>query len=94
VRPPPVISRPQAGLYKCRLVRGGPWVPVVIRCDDGVWSATVNGEPADPVATWERVYGHPVTAREFRLLKGDKRDPNKAIDPRTAPPSGPRNRRM
>jgi hypothetical protein len=43
------VDQPTPGLFKLRLVRGGPWVAAEIECDAlGVWSATIDGERQEP----------------------------------------------
>jgi hypothetical protein len=42
------VDLPQPGLFKIRLVRGGPWVAAEIAQDEaGRWSATIDGAAAD-----------------------------------------------
>lgn len=73
-------SEPQPGLYKMRLVRGGPWVPVLIEIDQSIdpetgelitdekLRAEVDGRPADPYEIWTRCAFHPVTEQEFQYM--------------------------
>lgn len=71
------IDLPTPGLFKLRLVRGGPWVAASIDQDaEGRWSATIAGiqsaahpDPgmADGVfRIWH--YGHVITASEHDYL--------------------------
>lgn len=39
------VDHPEPGFYALRLVRKGPEVASTIECVDGVWRATINGEP-------------------------------------------------
>jgi len=42
------VDQPEPGLFKLRLVRGGPFVAAEIHRDDaGRWIATINGKAAD-----------------------------------------------
>lgn len=71
------VDQPRPGLFKLRLVRGGPWVAASIEQDDaGRWVATVAGVRseghADPALAdgvfrvWH--YGHVITASEHAFL--------------------------
>lgn len=73
------VDQPEAGHFKLRMVRGGPWVAAEIECDaQGVWSATIDGERqsggahTDPALAegvfriWH--YGHAIDASEHAYL--------------------------
>ncbi len=43
------VDQAEPGLFRIRLVKGGPWVAAAIECDAlGVWSAVIDGERQDP----------------------------------------------
>ncbi len=43
------VDQPEPGLFKLRLVKGGPWVAAEITLDDaGRYGALINGEPCGP----------------------------------------------
>lgn len=72
--PPMHDGCPEAGWYKMRQVKGGPWEPVTIWCDreideetgelasDEVMLADVFGEPGDAYAIW--TYLTPISREE------------------------------
>lgn len=71
------VDQPQPGLFKLRLVRGGPWVAAEIECDAlGAWTATIDAErrdghpdpaqAADVFRIWH--YGTQVDASEHAFL--------------------------
>jgi hypothetical protein len=79
----PSIDQPEEGLYKLRMVRGGPWLPCKIwfaakaRSEDQTpcWQCLVNGLEADVWETWPRVGGRGITAEEYgRLLPSSSPD--------------------
>lgn len=65
-RVPTIEDEPHPGLYRMRMVKGGPWVPVEIWLEqeidaetgelvtDEVLRATCDGAPRDPVSIWTR----------------------------------------
>ena len=70
---------PKPGLFKIKLVRGGPWVGARIYCwPDGVWYAAVDGKNVsdggvrDPTQCREIMriwqFGRDVTEAEYRTL--------------------------
>lgn len=78
--PPPVNEVPQAGFYKRKLVKGGPWVPVAIWIDSQtdesgeltqpeVIRCTVDGKLSDPISEWGYVCSQPITRKEYERLK-------------------------
>ena len=82
------IDEPEPGLFKTRMVRGGPFVAARIIYDAPLWSAEIDGRPcgaADPdpahadgvFSIW--TYGARVTEAEFNVLLG--RDPHPATKP-------------
>lgn len=81
-------AAPQAGFYRRRLVRGGPWVPVAIWLDaeDG-WSAIVGDDIADVEPTWIACARHPVTHEAYTLARETGSWPG-AIDDETPPAGG------
>lgn len=82
VRPPRVIDRPTPGLYRTRLVKGGPWVAA--RIWHGPPSDPLTGEVlerahalrceidgrglVEPVEWWTRLHG-PIPFDEWLQLK-------------------------
>jgi hypothetical protein len=44
------VDQPEPGLFRCRLVRRGPWVPAAIRHEAGLWWAELNGERLEAAA--------------------------------------------
>lgn len=71
------IDAIEPGLFEVKLVPHGPPVAARIDCQDGLWSATINGEPtrgaaADPFVApdvtfvWER--GVPIPEAEYEFL--------------------------
>lgn len=42
------VDQPEAGLFKTRITRGGPWVAAEIRCEDGRWCALIDGVAQEP----------------------------------------------
>ena len=78
----PLTLEPQAGYYKCRLVRGGPWLPAVIwwhtaergaageLLGDEGWRCEIDGDARDPYKAWMSVAGRNIAKVEFlRLTK-------------------------
>lgn len=72
-------SDPQCGWYKTRLVKGGPWIPVEIRCERDIDPETgeltsderliayVEGKPRDPHPMWSFLVG--ISRQEFDTLE-------------------------
>lgn len=78
-RPPCFEDQAEAGWWKMRFVKRGPWVPVRIWLeqeigDDGellspeVLKCTVDGEVRDPLEIWTRCWDRPIAEHEFRYL--------------------------
>ena len=80
----PRPDEPQAGFYKTKMVRGGPWVPVRLwygepldpetgeRLDRSPrWQCLVGQDWRDPFATWPRCCDRPISADEYRFLIDD-----------------------
>lgn len=75
-----VEDEPQPGLYKRRMVKGGPFVPVEIWLEQKIdpetgelaaderLRAICNGERRDPVSIW--TYCRPIAADEYDALTG------------------------
>lgn len=62
------LDCPPLGLYRTRLVKGGPWVPAVIyqRCPFVLPSDELDGRPATPTEWFipmDRSWAHTVRAR-------------------------------
>lgn len=76
---PPITEDPQAGFYKRRLVKAGPWVPVQIwteaerdeagdlLCDE-VLKCSVDGRLVDVEAHWTYCAANPISEAEFDYL--------------------------
>lgn len=76
----PFLSIPEAGYYKRRYVRGGPWVPgriwIVEQRDpetnelmsDQEYFCEVGGLLKDPFKEWPSLLGHPIKKSEFDFL--------------------------
>jgi hypothetical protein len=58
-------SEPQAGFYRVRSGRGGPWIPVAIWQDETGFVALKNGQPADAMTAWTWVCQNPVTHEAY-----------------------------
>lgn len=39
------VDEPQAGYYRVRMIKGGPWVAAQVEQKLGIWSASINGVP-------------------------------------------------
>jgi len=76
--PPRHEGLPECGWYRTRLVKGGPWVPVRIWCEQEVDPQTgeltapevlrceVDGMLRDPARAW--TFLRPITRAEFEAL--------------------------
>lgn len=70
---------PEAGWYRTRLTKGGPWVPVCIWCERDIDADTgeltaperllceVDGQRRDPSRYW--LFLDPITVADFEALK-------------------------
>lgn len=89
-------DKPVAGLYKMRLVRNGPWVPVRIwfapSCDPATgeecdrsphWQAEINGQPCDSIwSAWPSCSGRPIDEADYHfMLAGNKEAQTKPLMP-------------
>lgn len=75
-------DKPEAGFYRTKLVRNGPWVGVRIWYDappdpdnpgelldrSHRWQAEINGESCDIWRVWPFVSGRPIDEAEYRYL--------------------------
>ena len=79
-RSPTVTDDPQCGWFRTRLVRGGPWVPVVIWCDreldergslasDERLRCRVGDAERDPAAVWLSVCKRPISRNQYQALR-------------------------
>lgn len=71
-------DEPQAGFYRLRLVKGGPWVPVRVwwesvvdpdtgeLVEDEVLRCTVNRKDADPQRSW--LWASPITVEAYEAM--------------------------
>lgn len=78
--PPPFMELPEAGYYKRRYVRGGPWVPARIwiveyrdpetneLMSDQEYFCEVGGIPKDVFDEWPSLLGRPIPRDEFDFL--------------------------
>lgn len=62
-------AEPQPGFFLVRIVQKGPWVPAVIRQEDGQLRAAILGNPADVYRVWD--YGHPIARDDYDYLMAD-----------------------
>ena len=78
-RTPVDAETPECGWYKTRMIKGGPWVPVVIWLkqevdDEGRLTepesllCMVGGEYADAHRAWHSCCGRPITKAEWWIL--------------------------
>lgn len=68
-------GRPEAGYYKQRMVRGGPWVAIKIwpgiSLDEGAeeqWFAMRNGEEVGIWDVWPGCSGRPISRDEYETM--------------------------
>ena len=90
---------PQAGHYRVRRVRGGPWLPAVIwwhagerdeagdLLEDEGYRCEIDGSAVCAYRWWVSVAGHPIDAAEFRRLSRlrDWAETHAPDDPYAAP---------
>lgn len=90
------MNEPQAGWFKRRFVRGGPWVGARIWWHQDVDDAgellaepelrcEVNGRPADALDQWTWLAGQPIEPEEFDRLMAPQiaaapPDPSKPVN--------------
>lgn len=79
-RNPTVYEDPQAGFFKRRLVKDGPWVPVKIWLEqiidpetgelagDSFYCCDVNGSPSDPETHWLWACMQPIAETDYDYL--------------------------
>lgn len=79
-RVPRTEEDPQAGFYKIRMVRGGPFIPVEIWLEQEIdpetgeltapeeLQAICNAQPCDPLDVW--TYCRAISAEEYDALTG------------------------
>lgn len=86
-RPPLSLNDPEAGFYKTCLVRGGPFVPVLIyrpAAEDeetgettnrfGIMVAVIDGESRDVFDAWPYCARNPITGLQYqRMLARSRR---------------------
>lgn len=80
-------GQPEAGWFKCRIVKGGPWVPAMIWWDQDLDEqgdlaspeallCTVGTKRRDPYREWTYLAGRPISEAEYlALLDAHKTDP-------------------
>ena len=92
-------GEPQAGHYRTRRVRGGPWLPVIVwwhqgerdeagdLLEDEGYRCEIDGERVNAYLRWTSVAGHPIDAATFRRLSRlrDWADNHAPEDPYAAP---------
>lgn len=72
-----ITTEPQSGFYRCKLVKGGPWVPVAIWVDQEIDEAgellsdetiecLVDGKPQDADQIWSWCADKPITENEYK----------------------------
>jgi hypothetical protein len=76
--PPRHEGDPQCGWYQCKLVKGGPWVPARVWCEQMICEETgelteperllceIDGQRRDPATWWIRL--RPITRAEYETL--------------------------
>ena len=81
LRPPIHDGEPRCGWFKTRLVKGGPFVPAVIRIDRDIDPDTgellnperficeVNGQPRDARDAWASLCKSPISRDEYHDLQ-------------------------
>ena len=86
-RPPLSLNEPEAGFYKTRLVRDGPFVPVMIYRPAaenqetgettnrfGIMVAVIDGVSRDVYDAWPYCARNPITGRQYqRMLARSRR---------------------
>ena len=91
----PQIGVIEAGFYRLRLVKDGPWCPVRLWYgppsdpEDKThlldrshrWQCEIDGQEADPWEIWPSVAGRAISENEFRYLQAVSRHA-KVHDPR------------
>jgi hypothetical protein len=76
---PEITATPQAGWFKRRLVKGGPWVAGRLwldqpvdelgeLCGDETLQCEVAGRWADPEDAWTWLCANPISEQEFKYL--------------------------
>lgn len=83
VPPFPRIDQPQAGFFRTRLVKGGPYVGARIWLEPPIdpltgeamdrppmMLAELAGKPIDPIELWPSVAGRNIPEQEYRYLIG------------------------
>lgn len=63
-------GHPQAGFYRRKLFKEGPFVPVAIWRHDGNMVALVDGKSADASDLWTWVCDKPITEAEYHKVMG------------------------
>lgn len=75
-----VDGNPECGWFKCRYVKGGPFVPARIwmfqpiddesgeLVGDEILQAEINGKHADPIDKWSWICSHPITEAEYNYM--------------------------
>jgi len=97
-----VVDRPVAGLYRMRLAKGGPWVPVSIEPYGREFSALVaivGDDRADLFTTWNWCCGQPIDKQTYEFMiaardwdmqydpESPLANPRRSIDINKLPPS-------
>lgn len=73
-----ITTEPQSGFYRCKLVKGGPWVPVAIwvhqetdeageLLSDETLQCLVDGKPHDAAQIWSYCADKPIAEDEYRF---------------------------
>lgn len=80
---PVITHEPQAGFFRRRLVKGGPWVSARIWLHQEIDSETgdlsapeelrceVNGKPHDVDDQWTWLAGQPIPEHEYKFMLAD-----------------------
>lgn len=88
-----VTEEPQAGFFRRRTVKAGPFIPCAIWPADGVMVGAQDGKAADPDGFWTYCCPHPVTHEAYTLRVETGRWPDEdqgVTDSFGLPPVGPK----
>lgn len=78
----------QAGFWRKRASRGGPFLPVATWIQNGRMVAIVDGKETDPAELWTYICRYPITEEQYhnRVQTGTWHDMDSAVDESLAPP--------
>jgi len=81
-------GHPQAGFYRKRSFKNGPWIPVAIWMENGAWVALQEDKPVDASEIWTWVCKNPVTHEAYQAARAGKGWPDDAPKAETSPGAG------